>query len=218
MTLSIVIPWRTDHGQRQRILDWALPRWEAFGYEVVLGAEAGEGPFSCAQAVNDGVRRSSGDLIVLFGADHVPDHAALRRAEERLAVLAWAPLYSDTAVFSIADTEAILRGADPDDFTPEVSVPVCTGILAFHRSVYDEAGGWDERFHGWGCEDTAFRTVLEALHGRVDPGPHQLRGLWHPPAPRDRFDANCELLSAYIGAEGDPDAMRALIDERKWTP
>jgi hypothetical protein len=82
------------------------------------------------------------------------------------------------------------------------------------RSTWENVGGVDPRFVGWGGEDIAFGWALDTLAG-----PHTNLGaplyhLWHPLAV-DRRKASPEtdrLAGRYAEANGKPEAMRALID------
>jgi hypothetical protein len=72
-------------------------------------------------------------------------------------------------------------------------------------------GGGDERFEGWGWEDTAMYLALETVYGvsTFDPD-GTIRCLWHPPAMRDSYNrsTNKDLFTnEYVPATGRPKAM-----------
>ena len=195
MTIGICIPWRTDHGWREKLFDWVLPRWQETGFEVCVGVPDPDGPINVSQALNRARAQCSADVMVIASADHIPDPVAVTMAYLRAREHGWAPLFSATAGITKAATATLLRGE---------------GLR-----VEDDIDGWDERFNGWGCEDTAFRLVLDTLY--PDPPeapPRRTIALWHEAASRDRFDANVALLAEYIGCGTNQDAMRALIARR----
>ena len=74
--ISIVVPFHCDNPEHQRAKnwEWLYCYWRAHlpEAEIVIGsdvwAEAGQ-PFSKSVAVNYGVRKSSGDVIVILDAD-----------------------------------------------------------------------------------------------------------------------------------------------------
>lgn len=210
----VVIPWRTDHGWREQLFAWVLAAWESTGLDVAIGTPD-DGPFNCSQALNRARAKTDADLLIVAAADHVPDLAAVHTALEQRAP--WTPLFAATAGVSRATTEHLLAGrltaADVRGLTVS-HAPFCTALLAVRSEVWDEAGGWDERFVGWGCEDTAFRLVLDTLHPDPPQPTATTIALWHEAAPRDHFDANAALLGGYIAASGDPDAMRAYLASR----
>lgn len=68
---------------------------------------------------------------------------------------------------------------------------------AWSRDVL-RVGGFDERFTGWGLEDSEFAIRLYKLGlKRLDP---QFAAicfhLWHPERPRDRYQENNVILQA----------------------
>jgi len=216
VTIGICIPWRTDHGWREKLFDWVLPRWQETGFEVCVGVPDPDGPINVSQALNRARAQCSADVMVIASADHIPDPVAVTMAYLRAREHGWAPLFSATAGITKAATATLLRGEGlrvEDYITGEA--PFCTALLAIRADVWDDIDGWDERFNGWGCEDTAFRLVLDTLY--PDPPeapPRRTIALWHEAASRDRFDANVALLAEYIGCGTNQDAMRALIARR----
>jgi hypothetical protein len=77
------------------------------------------------------------------------------------------------------DLGADVDGTDMDilvDRTNPISWSCC---IAIPRAVFDDLGGFDERFVGWGFEDMAFQSVVCGLYGweRIDGDVYHL---WHP--------------------------------------
>jgi hypothetical protein len=64
------------------------------------------------------------------------------------------------------------------------------------RAVWDNLGGFDERFKGWGWEDMAFQSVVCGLYGheRLD---GDVWHLWHPRA-EERIRRGTPLHPAYV--------------------
>jgi hypothetical protein len=73
------------------------------------------------------------------------------------------------------------------------------GSTAIKRETYWQIGGLDERFEGWGGEDTEFLDRLRTRRvfpGHFAPALH----LWHPPAPKKQSgDRNQKLLAQQMG-------------------
>lgn len=213
MSTAVAIPWRTDHGWRERLFDWVLATWQATGLEVCVGVDDPGGPINVSRALNRARAATTADVLVVASADHIPDPVAVDNAARAATAHGWAPLFTSTAGISRAATLDLIEDR-PVDVNRHITAQaeVCTALLAVRADVWDSVGGYDERFHGWGCEDVAFRAVLETLHPDPPVLPRRRTiALWHEAAPRDRFEANCELLAPYIASAGDPAAMRAVL-------
>jgi hypothetical protein len=157
-------------------------------------------PFSVARALNNAAKHAHGEHLLLFGADHVPDVKAVEWAVHQLRGYAFARIYGRVAYATEAATRIVLSNLhyplDAADWH-EHSAP-CPGVLAVRRSAWDKAGGLDERYEGWGYEDTAFLDKLVAVHqnglrGRLEPSGFILRELWHDGAARDLAGRNAAL-------------------------
>jgi hypothetical protein len=162
-------------------------------------------------------------VCIYTGADFQPETAEQVRRAIKTAdrhgqfVIA----HDQTVMLSEAETETIRRfGTDPSRRMPgTVYDNPFTGICAVPRRLFDDVGGFDERFAGWGWEDQSFWAACWALRGRFG----RIRGrafhLWHP---RERVDnedspthATAEVLGRrYLAARRDPAEMRKILDER----
>lgn len=197
-TVSILVPFRSDGATRRQLWDHCRKIWEHTPYELVEGHDSGSGPFSIAQAFNEAAARATGDYLVLFGADHLPDRARVDWAVEHLAAGAqWVPLFAETAGLSKLDTFAVLNGYDPAKVPVAQVAPFCTAIIGIRRDSWVK---FDERFFGWGGEDSAWRLVLEHLYGPAPQPTGRLLCLWHEAAPRTHTEANFALIGEYMAA------------------
>lgn len=218
-TLAICIPWRTDHEWRETVFDFIHARWQETGYEICVGTDRPEDldkPLNVSRLLNNARAQTNADVLVVASADHLPNPAAVARAAAAASGHGWAPVFTATAGISKRATLALLSGRvlDPVRYITG-EAPFCTALLAVRADVWDEIDGWDERFYGWGCEDTAFRLVLDTLYPHPpELPPERTFALWHAAASRDRFDANVALLGEYIGCGDDKDAIRDLIRRR----
>jgi hypothetical protein len=157
-------------------------------------------PFSVARALNDAAKHAHGEHFLLFGADHVPDPKAIEWATHQLRGYAFARIYERVAYATEATTRLILHGTEmPLDAADwhEVSAP-CPGVLGVRRDAFERAGGLDERYEGWGYEDTAFLDTLARTHqngsrGTMGPSGYVLRELWHDAGARDLDGRNAAI-------------------------
>lgn len=194
MNVSILIPWRTDNGERARLWKHCQRLWDVLPYQIVVGSDSGDGPFNAAQAFNNAASKATGDVFVLYGADHLPDRDRIDWAVQQLETYKWCGLYSHTANMTKTDTNAILAGWHPDAITADRITPFCIAVIAVRADAWIPL---DERFIGWGSEDTAWRLTLRDLYG-PPPEPHgMLKALYHDPAPMDHAEANYDLLREY---------------------
>lgn len=195
--ISVLIPWRSDDEDRIRAWHYNRLRWQNLPVQLCVADDGRtEGPFSVARAVNRARRQATSGILAIFGADHIPpDLGRLAWIEDRLAERPWSAVYAGTRVIGRNDTDRVLRGLPPGLFaeTRGHLIAMCEGIIAVRASVWDDLGGMDERFVGWGAEDTAFKVALRALYPDGGAGEGETWALWHP----DRHGTT-ELTAANI--------------------
>jgi hypothetical protein len=212
MRVSVLVPFRGDGRRRDQLWGYVRHAWEGLPVELVVGHDPGDGPFNVSRAFNDAADNATGDRFMLFGADQIPDLDRVAWAANELDDHPWVPLFASTGAYSRQASDEILAGADPARFDFEQWAPFCTGILGVTRDGWDAVNGMDERFFGWGCEDTALRMALEVIHGPAPEPTGTLACLWHPAAPRDRFNANAAMIGGYeTAAAAGRSAMLALV-------
>lgn len=214
MKVSVLIPWRSDGGARERVWRYLLPLWERTGADICVGTDTGVGPFNCSMAQNNAFAKAKYDTLVMFGADQLPDVQAIQDAQDSLnSGLSWLPIMAETGYYSREGTERILAGADPDTIALDYTLEFCTGLIALTRATYRAVGGMDERFVGWGYEDAAFRQSLAGMFGAPAALPHVLRCLWHETSHRITESPNRALMEDYIPLTS-PEVTRAYLLKR----
>lgn len=221
--IDVLMPYRASSKHRMRVFLAMREAWDAvdFPVEVIVGVDDSDGPFNLSKAANTAFARSAADIVLLHGVDHIPPTPdKLAWIVERLAYERWVPLYCGTRVLDKGMTEKVIadvkRGhvpLNPQIYSPVSRFPSCTGVMAFRREAWDQLGWMDERFYGWGCEDTALRLAAESVFGLPSLPYGDLTTLWHPRAPRDRFSANSGILGEYIAAH-HAGRMAAYLESR----
>lgn len=219
MSVAVCVPWRPGVPAREHNLAYVRHFWSRFGWPIIEG-DTDHDMFNRAAARNAAARTSDSELIVFADADIVGEPDVILRA----ATIA---LAEQTAVWPHTITHLLAAGPsrrilDGDDIRQAVGQRTFhgspSGILIVHRTLYEDSGGWDEGFDGgWGFEDVAYAIALQTLAPtvRLD---GRLWHLWHPtarekPAAIGYRTANRARRDRYRDAEGDPQAMRRLLEE-----
>jgi len=219
--ISVLVPFGAAPDaagkHRAEVWRWCSKQWDAMRNrglvdEIIIGVDPLFGqpdpnrrdphqrPFSVARALNDAAKHAHGEHFLLFGADHVPDARAIEWATHQLRGYAFARIYDRVAYATEAATRLILHGTvlplEAADW--HVHPAPCPGVLGVRRAAFEAAGGLDERYEGWGYEDTAFldalaRTHTNGVRGTMGPSGYVLRELWHDGAARDLAGRNADL-------------------------
>lgn len=209
MKVSVLVPWHPATEQRQRVWAYLKPQWTGLVDEVIDGVDpdvgklmsrwapgepcpSGTHAFSVSRALNNAARRATGDVFLLFGADHVPDAKVVEWAKEQLGShgFQWTPLFRELAYASEDHTYSMLSDSahNParDQLDWERHPSSCPGVLAVTRTAWEAIGGMDEDFEGPGYEDNDLVARLSATYQQSGlPSPYTLRELWHGTDHRD---------------------------------
>jgi len=258
--ISILVPFHcTDHhSQRAKNWHWLKKYWEdQLPYaEIVMGRDTiceldSSIPFSKSVAVNDAASKATGDVFVIVDADGYIEidsvlHCVkqIRRARKRGERLWYIP-YRQFFRLTEWASELVLQSSPKDPFT--FSTPLdpkyvqnTSGSQLGHwygaliqivpREAFEEVGGWDPRFRGWGGEDHAAMRATDTLYWPHKTLPGQVIHIWHPMlgpqgiSPwiewqnrmwnnQSTTGANDALSGRYYGAHGDIKRMRKLVQE-----
>jgi hypothetical protein len=85
------------------------------------------------------------------------------------------------------------------------------GCVVMQRRVFEQAGGYDPAFEGWGYEDLAFDVVVDALGHTMGREPGPLYHLYHPPA--EESEANRARYHLYESRRGDLPGLLQLRED-----
>ena len=223
----VCIPWRPTP-DRLEAFSVVTATYESLGLTVVTADSDPTLPFNLSQARNNAVTAAGyADVYVVSDADTFPnpEHLlnAIRVAHRRghlvhLAARYWAELADGNLP---ADPELYHAG----------------GVVVVSRKALEAFGGWDERFTGWGAEDSAmlWKMATFGLYSEVDGDVfafwHDRTGSWtdgveamvdatvtFTDAPADWAKNGPRplppLARAYRDALGDPQRMLSVLDRR----
>ncbi len=232
VTVAIVTPWiEVDCPWRWKARNHTTAYWWNLGYEVVYG-ESDARPLNRAQARNRAAEATDAQVLFFADADMwVPEQQFQRAVDTAWLTGHMVLAYVDHMRLNRWSTERVYEGKP--SYQGQSIKGCSSGAFAVTRELFDEIGGHDERFLGWGGEDRAFMFACEALSD-VERIPGLSYHLWHPRgkdqarADADR-KAGIELAERYkrlagvkprsgiIGATRDavrdPEGMRALLRE-----
>jgi hypothetical protein len=203
MKAVFLVPRRNDGGPRDAIWAYCRARWEHYFPDVpVIEGHHDDGPFNRSAAVNAAARLAdadgSWDVGIVIDSDVVLSVSQVREAIATAARTGkvtwghrrWRGIREDITTRLVADRRDL--GPEPSrdylDLVVERTNPISWSCcIAIPRAVWDDLGGFDERFVGWGFEDMAFQSIIVGLYGheRIEtvPGtdqPADVIHLWHP--------------------------------------
>lgn len=196
---ALLVPRRADGGQRDRVWKFLKGHWEQLGWPIYEGHQD-DGPFNCARALNLAAKQGPWDIAVIAGSDLYVSLNQVRAAvgkASRTGNLVHA--HDHFYALSQEATERVLKGDEPETWMAEWDEPMIgNGPVAITRELWEEVGGYDEGFVGWGYEDVAFRFLCERAAGEAwVPGPNF--HLWHPiDASETNEGANPENRQRYL--------------------
>lgn len=183
----ILVPRRDDNGPRDALWRHTRKYWEALDFPIYEGYDDVPLPFSRSAACNEASKLAGDwDLAILLDSDVLVNLETVKEGIE----------YSEKTgrivhpfrVWKGLDgriTQKIITENYAGSWEKYVKLTYWTNISAcviVPRKVWDTVGGFDERFRGWGWEDSAFMWAADTLTGNHLRLHGDLWHLFHPPA------------------------------------
>lgn len=198
--VPILVPRRRDDGPRDEIWDGIM---REYWYDANLyeGYHETDGPFNRSAAINTAADLAGDwDVAVIADADSVLADmgklwgaTALAMKTQQLVIphSRWVNIDQDETEEFLETTKPIVRWKK----TRTIYSLTLSSILVVPRSVWDTVNGFDERFVGWGWEDTAFMYAVD----HMTPGHIRLEGdVYHLAHERPHADINRQLDPGFI--------------------
>lgn len=217
--ISILIPYKSDAGYRDRNFHWTKKRYELLlpNAEICVGY-SNTNPFCKSSAVNKAAELATRDIFVIADIDIVCNLSQIAKSILALSKFPWIIPYSRINYLSLEETFK-LHKMNPNidinsiEFT-NYSTPksISGAINIVPRKYFEKVGGFDERFKGWGCEDDAFQMSLNSLYGPCGKINNTLWHMYHPPANRDNYTNNWALFNKFYK---DKDTIIKYFNEKK---
>ncbi len=166
---ALLVPRRADHGPRDALWDYTRHRlWSTFCWPIIEGHDDGPELFNRSKAMNRAYAATPEyvDVMVIIDADVLIDPDAVRAAAleaDRTGAMvipftSWNGL-TETGTAQIIDGFA----GDWKPLTRSRYYDSVSACVAMPRRLWETVGGFDERFSGWGLEDSAFELACTTL-------------------------------------------------------
>lgn len=220
--VTIAVPYRhSDSAPREEAFRYIASRLEAWfpDFEFLV-ADSGHEVFNRSATRNKAVEMAAGQVVVICDADTVPQKDSLTKAIE--GALEDNRLHLPYTIFRGLDEtstrKVFSQGADPHEVVPmETADWSVGGVWVISKEGWNNAGGMDERFFGWGYEDNAFYEATNIINGKTVRHTGFITHLWHPrPANltfTDEYYANRDLYNRYRVRKNNAREMKRLLEE-----
>lgn len=227
MSVSIIIPYRPLSAARARNFNFVKTYYTKLLPEAEL--VVADDPdktlfrFNRGRALNEGVKRSIGDVLVFADTDYLIEPEVLLKAMRELNPSMGMVVPYTSVNFLTEDASKVVCVGIASPFDPKLSVDYTFDILAtggfniLTREAFLRVGGFDERHLGWGYEDASLAGSIQTLVGDIHWIPSKAVHLHHEinqnPGTPER-ETSRALCKRYEQAWGEQDAMQSLIRER----
>lgn len=183
MRQQIILPWRDAGCEYRRKHFEYLYDFYSGEFDVVVGDNNGD--FSRSGARNAGVANSNSEVVVIIDADnYIPVDQiklAIKYARRRRGLVKPSKFFGylteeATSVFykegKIVNIDNMWMNKPVMDFAG--------GAYVIRKDLYEDIGGFDEGFTGYGAEDDAFHALCLSKLGRISYVAGMNYHLYHP--------------------------------------
>jgi hypothetical protein len=217
----ILVPRRADYGDRDELWDWCREWWtENLDLPIFEGHHL-DGLFNRSMAVNTAARMAEDwDVAVIIDADVIIDPDRVREAIKLAASSGQMVLpYQIRRDLSNPGSALVREGGKPNPLHVNRRYRgLVSSVVVVPRRLWDQVGGFDEHFRGWGAEDDAFAAACRTFGGDIQRLDGDVWHLFHPTIPGQgkhspSYAANAARWHRYKRATGNKAAILALARE-----
>lgn len=233
MKFSIIIAYKADHGIRTQHMLWTVARYQCMfpDAEIIISQSpddtGGWSNFCKGRWINAGVRKATNRILLITDIDVILSKVniieSIKRAKQHCLIVPYDTLYKLTN-----GTSKRILSRRGDASMPKVALAQQKkvvlgdmhpqGISIIMKENFERAGGYDERFIGWGSEDSAFQTAVATMcRGALLQLPGYAYHLKHPVVHNRqvlRDHRVGDILAEYKSARGDKEKMSDILKKR----
>jgi hypothetical protein len=212
VTFAVCVLWRPGNPQRERLWDYCRARWETAGFTPITAA--GQGGLWAAR--NEAAAKAGEwDAAIFADADMTlaEPEQAWAALEQAAAGRRYVAAFTTLDALGPESTVTVLEGASFDGIEPlQRYHGSWVGAYAIGRSLWNELGGYDERFAPFSGQDVAIIHAAATL-GVLERIPGTAYHLWHERGGEQlgHLPSHPSLGARYEAATGDAAAMRELL-------
>lgn len=219
--VSILLPFKTDNGPREKAFKWVKQYYQETipNGEICIGT-CNNSFFSKSIAVNNAAKIATRDIFIIIDSDMFCDPTLIARSLKLLNKYPWVIPYKNVHYLSQDTTMRVI--AEPPNWPLKIDISenitkmsdAFGGINIVPRKYFEEVGGFDERFKGWGGEDDAFCFALNTMVGKFKRLDSAIYHLWHPHVGaknNPNYENNNKLYEKYLKNIYNKEAMIKLI-------
>jgi hypothetical protein len=223
MRVAVLVPRRADNGRRDRLWSWVRDRWSDVHptFEIFEGEHDDGGPFNRSAAINRAAELAGPfDIAIVADSDSFAGPDQIDAAVERAVDTDRMTLAYDRFLYLTRSMSDQIMGGFVGAWEPGVEWSMsgtCSSLVVIPRRLWDEVGGFDPGFVGWGMEDVAASLAMQALRGGLERIPGPVWHLHHPSSSDSRdgpeFAANVARMKRYEACDYSRSRMLDLLVE-----
>lgn len=236
MGISIIIPYKKDKEYQGRIFGWNVRRYEEIvcpylkdrdcDFELILEEDT-HNIFYKTRILNRAVNKANKEILLFADMDMVFDPEILMKgieaASKHKGII---HLGKYLHRLTRKKTEEILMGnvdveiSITEEDSELTSSIMPAGLVVLLKESFYKVNEMDERFYGWGAEDSAFNCAMVAIVEQSVRIEGDVYHLWHPREKQQsiaqgHFERNRRLYRRYARLIKDKKNMLKLVNEDK---